>query len=55
MLPDMDHFNASCIFHVKVAVLDHLEYSKICVLTITSLGLEMQTVQRDLISHPMIF
>jgi len=47
MLQDMDHMEASCVFYVKVGKLDQLEQSKFCVLTITSLGIVMITVQDD--------
>jgi len=47
MLQDMDHMEASCVFYVKIGTLDQLEQSKFCVLTITSLGIVMITVQDD--------
>jgi len=49
MLQDMDHMEASCIFYVKVGMFDQLEQSKICVLTVTTLGMIMLTVQHNLI------
>jgi len=49
MLQDMDHMEASCIFHVKVGMFDQLEQSKIWVLTVTTLGIEMLIVQHDMI------
>jgi len=48
MLQDMDHMKASCIFYVKVGMLDQREQTKFCVLTITELGMVMITVQDDL-------
>ena len=48
MLQDMDHREASCIFDVKVGTLNQLEQSKICVLTVTTLGIAMLTVDHDL-------
>jgi len=47
MLQDMDHIEASCIFYVKVGMLDQREQSKFCVLTVTTLGIVMITVQED--------
>jgi len=47
MLQDTDHMEASCIFHVKVGTFDQLEQSKIWVLTITTLGIVMLTIQHD--------
>jgi len=47
MLQGMDHMEASCVFYVKVGTLDQLEQSKICVLTVTKLGIVMLTVQID--------
>ena len=43
MLQDMDHMDASCVFHLKVARFDQLEQSEIFVLTVTSLEIVMQT------------
>jgi len=48
MLQDMDHMEASCVFYVKVGRFDHLEQSKICVLTMTSFGIVMVTVHHNL-------
>ena len=45
----MDHLKASCIFHVKVGMLDQLKQSKISLWTITSLGKAMLTIQHDVI------
>jgi len=47
MLQDMDHLEASCVVHVKVGTRDQREQSKICVLTVTKLGIVMLTVQDD--------
>jgi len=44
MLQDVDHMEASCAFYVKVGTFDQLEYSKICLLTVTSLGIVMLMV-----------
>jgi len=44
MLQDMDHMERSCIVYVKVGTHNQLEQSKICVLTITPLGIAMLTV-----------
>jgi len=45
----MDYMEASCVFYVKVGTFDQLEQIKISVLTVTSLGIVMLTVQYDLI------
>ena len=47
MLQDMDHTEAGWVFYVKVGMLDQLERSKFCVLTVTKLGIVMLTVQID--------
>jgi len=47
MLRDMDYMEASCVFYVKLGTLDQREQSKICVLTITKLGIFMITIQDD--------
>jgi hypothetical protein len=49
MLQGMDHMETSCVFYVKVGRFEQFEHSKISVLTITSLGIVMPTVQYDLI------
>ena len=48
MLQDMDHMEAGCVFYVKVGRFDQLEPSKISVLTVASLGIDMLTVHSDL-------
>jgi len=50
MLQDMDHIVASCVFYVDVGTLDRLQQSKICVLTVSTLGIAMLTIH-----HVMIF
>jgi len=45
MLQDMDHIEASCIFHVKVGMLDHLEQREFCVLTVTKWGIVIIKIQ----------
>jgi len=47
MVQGMDHMEASCVVYVKVGTLDQLEQSKLCVLTVTKLGIVMLTVQID--------
>ena len=47
MLQDMDHIEASCVFYVKVGMLDQREQSTFCVLTVTRVGVVMITVQDD--------
>jgi len=49
MLRQMDNMEASCIFYVMVGTFDQLEQSKICILTITTLGIVLLTVQYDLV------
>jgi len=41
---DMDHREASCILDVEVGTLNQLEQNRICVLTITTLGIAVLTV-----------
>jgi len=48
MLGDKDHIKASCVFYVKVGTFNQLEQSKICVLTVTTLGIAMLTVHHDI-------
>jgi len=48
MLQDLDHMEASCVFYVKVGTFDQLLQNKICVLTVTTLGIAMLTVQHDM-------
>jgi len=45
----MDHIQASCIFHGEVCKLNRLEQSKICVLTVTLLGIAMLTIHHEMI------
>jgi len=47
-LQDMDHMEASCVFYVKVPRFDQLVQSKICILTVTSLGILIITVHHSL-------
>ena len=49
MLQDMDHMEASCLFNVEVGIYDQIEQSQISVSTVTTLGIEMQTVEHDMI------
>jgi len=44
MLQDMDNIEASCAFYVEDGTLHRLEQSKINVLTITEMGIELLTV-----------
>jgi len=48
MLQDMDHIEASCVFYVEVDTPNRLEQSKICVLTVSTLGIAMLTVHQGL-------
>jgi len=49
MLQNMDIVEADCVFYIKVGMLNQLEQSKICVLTVTEIGTVMLTVKHDLI------
>jgi len=49
MLQDMYHREASWVFYVKVGMLNRLEQSKICVLTVNRLGIAMLTIHHDMI------
>jgi len=48
MLQDMDHIEASCGIYVEVGTLNRLEQTKICVLTVSTLGIRMLTVHHDM-------
>lgn len=48
MLKDMDNLEGSCVFYVKIGMFNHLECSKICLLTVTNLGNVRLTVQPDM-------
>jgi len=49
MLQDMDHMEASRVFYVKVRTFDQFEQSKICVLTVISVGMVTLIVRYDMI------
>jgi len=49
MLQVMDNMEACCVFYVKVGMLTHLEQSKIFLLTVNKPGIEMLTIQHDVI------
>ena len=49
MLQDMDHMEASRVFYVKVRTFDQLEQSKICVLTVISVGIVTLIVRYNMI------
>ena len=48
MLQEMDHVEASCVIDVEVGTLNQLEQSKICHLTVATLGIAMLTVHQDM-------
>ena len=48
-MQDMDDMEASWLFYVKVGIFDQLLHSKICILTVTEMGIVRHTVQHDLI------
>ena len=45
----MDHMEASRVFYVKIGTFDQLEQSKICVLTVISVGIVTIIVRYDMI------
>jgi len=49
MLQHMDKMAASCIFYIKVGMLDQLEKIKIRILTITEIGIAMLSMEHDFI------
>ena len=49
MLQDMDNMEARCILYLKVGTFDQLVQSKICVLTVTKMGIVRGTVQYALV------
>jgi hypothetical protein len=49
MLQDMDHMEASWVFYVKVSMFDQPEQSKICFVTVISVGLVVLIVRYDMI------
>jgi len=49
MLQNMNNMEASCVFYVKVGMFNHLEQSKICLLTVNKMGIGRLTVQHDMI------
>ena len=61
MLQDIDHIEASCIFYVDVGTLNRFGQSKICVLTVTTLGIAMLPIHQDMMfkvfcmQHPREF
>jgi len=48
MLQDMDHMEASRVFYVKVRMFYQLEQSRICVLTVISVGIVTLIVPYDM-------
>jgi len=48
MLQGTDHSDASCVFYVEVVTFIRFEQSKICVLTVTTLGIAMLTLHHDM-------
>jgi hypothetical protein len=49
MLQHMDHMEARQVFNVKVRTFDQLEQSKICVLTVISVGIVTLIIRYDMI------
>jgi len=49
MMQDMDDMEASYVFSIHVCMLNQIEQSKISVLTVTTLGIVMLTMQRYMI------
>jgi len=48
MLQDMDDMEVSCIFDIMFCIFIQLEQSKICIMTVTKMGIVKQTVQHDM-------
>jgi hypothetical protein len=44
-MQDVNHAEASCVFQVKVGMLDRLGQSNICILTVTTLSMARLTIQ----------
>ena len=49
MLNDIINMEASCVFYVKVGTFNHLQQSKICLLTVNDMGKFRLTVQHEFI------
>jgi len=49
MVQNIDHMEASCVFYVKGGMLEQCEQSKVCVLTLTLLGITTFMMQQDCI------
>jgi hypothetical protein len=49
MLQDMDSMEVSCIVHVKVGTLNHLEHSQIRLWRVIKVGIVRLAVKHDLI------
>jgi len=49
MLQDTDEMVASCVFYIKVGMYNQLEQTKVCVLTVTKIGIVRQIVKHDTI------
>jgi len=49
MLKDMDSIKTSCVFYVKVGMLNHPEHSQMRLVTVIIVGIVRLTVQHDLI------
>ena len=49
MLQGIDDMEANCVFYVKVGTFDQLERIKVCVLTVTKIGIVMVPIQPDMI------
>jgi len=49
MLRVMDNMETSFVFYVKVGIFTNLEQSKISLLTVNDTGIEMLSVQHDMV------
>jgi hypothetical protein len=49
MLQNMNSMEASCVFYIKVGMLNHHEHSPIWHVTINNVGIDRLTVQHDMI------
>jgi len=49
MLEDMDDMEARWDIYIMIGMFNQCERTKMCILTVTTLGIVMQNVQHDLI------
>jgi len=49
MLQDMDSMEASCVFYIKVGMINHLQQSQIWLVADNTMEMVWRTIQHDLI------